>query len=334
MSDPATDPVQDRPVPSLRWWTIRIGAPLLLLGQAASEFLWGGNAVSRWVVGFATKSGIGLERTVRGMIALQIIAIAFALLFPATSTAIAWVTFVGLAFGGLAELSALVNSPGSAPLPAGVWVLPVGCLALGAAGIAILGRSAPAPSMPRAPVTAWRVFIALFVVGGALSIAARVVVPERAAEPTGIVNASSGGTGGIENVVFNPEEWVGHTIPETGLGRHLPKLTPATLEGTKWIVFYQATCGRCHEVFRAYFGGPQHDEVVAVAVPPPPDAPAAHSDQPTEIECEECLRLALPEGKRWIITTPTIVKVESGKVTCVTSSDYDRCRPGTGALPP
>lgn len=334
MNEPASDPANERTVPSLRWWTVRVGAPLLLLGQAASEFLWGGNAVSRWVVGFATKTGIGLERTVRGMIALQIIAIAFAVLFPYTANAIAWITFIGLAFGGLAELSALVNSPGAAPLPAGVWILPIGCLALGALGIALLGRSAPEPKLPRAPVTAWRIFIGLFVVGGALSIAARVVVPERAPDSIGTANTAAAGTNGIENVVFNPEEWVGHTIPETGLGRYLPKLTPATLEGTKWIVFYQATCGRCHEVFRAYFGGPQHDEVVAVAVPPPPDAPAAHSDQPKEIECEECLLLALPEGKRWIITTPTIVKVEAGKVTCVTSSDYDRCRSGTGALPP
>jgi hypothetical protein len=105
------------------------------------------------------------------------------------------------------------------------------------------------------------------------------------------------------------------------------------MEGTKWIVFYSPTCGRCHEVFRAYFAGPQNGEVIAVRVPHAPGEEVLKSDQPEDVECEGCDRLTLPDGKRWIVTPPTIMKVEGGTITCVTSADYDRCRKGSEAMP-
>jgi hypothetical protein len=141
------------------------------------------------------------------------------------------------------------------------------------------------------------------------------------------------GDNGVETVVLNPSEWVGMTLPQTGLSRQIPALTPLTLEGTKWIVLYSPTCARCHEVFRAYFAGPQNGEVIAVAIPHAPGEEVLKSDQPEDVACEGCERLTLPEGKRWIVTPPTIIKVEGGKITCVTSSDYDRCRKGSEAAP-
>ncbi len=313
----------------------RIAAPAVLLAMATSGFLMGGNSLAHWTVGIATKTGLGVERSVRVLMAAQLIAAAYGLLFPGLSVAIAWITFGALAFTGLAELSSLVAAPGDGPIAGSLWVMPLAALAIGAAGMVLLGRTrAPADEGPAPALNAWRVFIGLFVIGGALSIAARVVVSERT-PPNGFAvhPASAVMPRGVESIVLNTEEWIGKTIPETGLGRFVPELTAATLEGTKWIVFYQPSCGRCHEIFRVYFKGPQHQETIALIVPRQPDVEEAVSDQPADVECEECIRLALPEGKRWILTTPTILKVENGRITCATSSDYTRCRRASDELP-
>jgi hypothetical protein len=73
--------------------------------------------------------------------------------------------------------------------------------------------------------------------------------------------------------------------------------------------------------------------VIAVRVPHAPGEEVLKSDQPEDVECEGCDRLTLPDGKRWIVTPPTIMKVEGGTITCVTSADYDRCRKGSEAMP-
>ena len=94
-----------------------------------------------------------------------------------------------------------------------------------------------------------------------------------------------------------------------------------------------ADCGRCHQVFEAYFAGPQGGQVVAVRIPHVPGQTYVKTDQPEDIACEGCERLALPEGTRWVITSPTIVRFQGGTVDCVTSADYSRCRQGSGELP-
>lgn len=304
----------------------RIAAPAALAACAAIEFVVGGNALPQWTVNVATKTGIGPDGMLRGLIALQMTGAAFALVFARLRTSIAWLAFVAFSFSGLAELSALVNAPGDRMLPPTAWIAPFTALAVGVAGIAVLAKSAPAPRAAVRPLGAWQVFVGLFIAAGSVGIAGRATLAPRTA-------ATAPMAGSVETVMLNIDEWVGRTIPETGLGSHLPLLTAATLEGTKWIVFYQPSCGRCHEVFRAYFRGPQGSSVIGVVVPHAPDADVLPSDQPSDVECEQCIRMSLPEGTRWIITTPTIVKLEGGRITCVTNNDYDRCRPGSGALP-
>ena len=302
----------------------RFAAPAALVACVAAEIAWGGDALPRWTANVATKTGIGTDAMLRGLIAAQLAAAALALVFPRLAAAIAWATFGALAFSGLAELSALVNGPGEHVLPPATWVAPFLGLGTGLAGVVALTRTSPAPPRPWRAPGAWQVFLSIFVLGGAMAVAGRLaLVPRHEATPS---------LPGVETVVLNAEEWIGRSIPETGLGRHLPELTAATLEGTKWVVLYQPTCGRCHEVFRAYFGGPQREQVVAVAVPTPPDVEAAASDQPADVACEECVRLTLPPGRRWILTTPTVIRLEGGRITCVSTHDFDRCRPAPGTV--
>jgi hypothetical protein len=301
----------------------RVGVPVVLLACVAIEWSQGGNSLPTWTANLATKTGIGTDRLLRILIALQLAAAPVALLSARLSRPIAWACGVALAFSGLAELSAIVNAPGNAAVPPSTWIAPLVGLAIGAGIVATLLKHVPASPQPR--LGAWTVLGALALLAVTLATSARLTLEAR--------SAGTIGAGGVETVMLNPEEWVGMSAAQAGIARHVPQLTPLTMEGTKWVVFYSPTCGRCHEVFRAYFAGPQNGEVIAVKVPHAPGDTVLPSDQPEEVECQGCEMLSLPEGKRWVITPPTIVKFENGVVTCATSADYTRCRKGSDETP-
>jgi hypothetical protein len=134
------------------------------------------------------------------------------------------------------------------------------------------------------------------------------------------------GAGGVEAVALDPSQWTGKTFAQAGVAVHVPMLTATTLSGTQWVVFYRPSCGRCHQVMETYFAGPQDGSVIAVKVPYGPGEEFAPGDFAEDVACAGCEMLELPSKRRWIITTPTIAKVEDGIITCVTWTDYDRCR--------
>jgi hypothetical protein len=71
--------------------------------------------------------------------------------------------------------------------------------------------------------------------------------------------------------------------------------------------------------------------VVAVKVAYGPGEEPGPALVAEDVTCEGCERLEFPAKSRWIITTPTIAKVEDGIITCVTWTDYDRCRASSEA---
>ena len=295
----------------------RIAIPTLLLTCVAIEWSRGGDSLPNWLANLSVKTGAGSDKALRILIAVELCGALFAFLSSGLSRRVAWLTGIAFAFSGLAELSAIINAPGDAAVPASMWIAPIVGLAIGAGTLALLMRPNAAPA-PRGRISALKVIGAVAIAAFAFGLAGRLDLAPR--------TNSRFSSSGAEMVVLNPSEWVGMTMAEAGIARHVPSLTPLTLEGTKWVVFYSPTCGRCHEVFRTYFSGPQEGNVIAVLVPHGPGVTVLPSDQPADVECTGCERVSLPDTKQWIITPPTIVKVENGRVTCVTSTDYDRCR--------
>lgn len=302
----------------------RIAVPALLLAVVAWALVRGGDMLPTWIANLSVKTGLGPDRMLRLLVAAALAGSAVAAASAALATPLAWATGTAFAFSGLAELSAIINAPGDAPVPLVAWAAPLASLAAGATVLALLSRPAVPPEPPARPA-AWGVLGALAAVTAATAIAARLPFAQRTAAGTG--------ADGVPTVVLSPDEWVGMTAPQTGVARHLPLLTPLTLSGTVWVVFYSPDCGRCHQVFEAYFAGPQGSQVVAVRIPHAPGQTYVKTDRPEDVACEGCERLALPEGTRWVITSPTIVRFQDGQVDCVTSADYSRCRQGSGELP-
>jgi hypothetical protein len=301
----------------MRTLLTRVIVPVALAWIAIAGHRAGGDMLPNWLANLSVKTGLGVDRAVRLVTAFAIVGAALGFLSARRAPRVAWITCSALAFTALAELSAIIAAPGNRALPGHVWTGPLISAALGGGGLWVLSR--PHAAVPAAArFTVWRLAGTLAVLMVAFGVAGRMNVTPR--------TDVSLGAGGVEAVSLDASQWVGKSFAAAGVAIHAPLLTPATLSGTKWVVFYRPNCGRCHQILDTYFAGPQGGNVVAVKVPYGPGEEQSPSDMPEEVRCEECERIELPSGKRWIITTPTIAKVEDGVITCVTWTDYDRCR--------
>ena len=212
----------------------RIAIPTLLLTCVAIEWSRGGDALPNWLANLSVKTGAGSDKVLRILIALELCGALLAFLSSGWSRRVAWLTGIAFAFSGLAELSAIINAPGDAAVPASMWIAPLVGLAIGAGTLALLMRPNPTP-IPRSRISALKIIGTVAVAAFAFGLAGRLDLAPR--------TNSRFSSSGAEMVVLNPSEWVGMTMAEAGIARHLPSLTPLTLEGTKWVVFYSPTCG-------------------------------------------------------------------------------------------
>ncbi len=301
----------------MRTLLTRVIVPVALAWIAVAAHRSGGDVLPNWLANLSVKTGLGVDRAVRLVTAFAIVGAALGLLSARRAPRVAWITCSALAFTALAELSAIIAAPGNRALPSHVWTGPLVSAAIGGGGLWVLSRPhAAAPSAGR--FTVWRLAGTLALLMVAFGIAGRMTVTPR--------TDVSLGAGGVEAVSLDASQWVGKSFAAAGVAVHAPLITPATLSGTKWVVFYRPNCGRCHQILDTYFAGPQDGSVITVKVPYGPGEEQSPTDAPEEVRCDGCERIELPGGKRWIITTPTIAKVEDGVITCVTWTDYDRCR--------
>jgi uncharacterized membrane protein len=306
----------------------RIAVPLALLACVAVEYRLGADALPNWLANLSVKSGLGPERAVRLLAAFELLGAALALLSARRARAVAWIACAAFAFSALAELSAIIAAPGNRALPGRVWIGPILGLAFGGGGLWLLSNRPADPAPPPARFTPWRAMALVALAAASFGIAGSMTVTPRTDVTLG--------AGGVEAIALDPAQWTGKTFAQAGVAVHVPMLTPATLSGTKWVVFYRPSCGRCHQVMDTYFAGPQDGSVIAVKVPYGPGEEFVPGEVAEDVACAGCEMLELPSKRRWIITTPTIAKVEEGIITCVTWTDYDRCRAASesgGATP-
>ncbi|MGA0871588.1 MAG: hypothetical protein ACO3SJ_01820 [Phycisphaerales bacterium] len=280
----------------------RVGVPGLLVALVAIESRGGVEALPFWIDGIATRFEISAEMALRLLIGVQLAFAVAAIVLRPWSRAISLAAALLLSFAAIAELSALAGRG----VEAASFLPPAVLLALCGLLLPPLARRPAATIGGGSP--AWRIVLLLAIATASVATAARI--PISPAVPT--LGSFSG-----EIVELAVEDWVGKTIPETGLGARVPKLTALTLEGRSAIVLYNPHCGSCHEFFESWFATPQPFRVIALEVPPEAGAVVLESDQPDDIACAECERLSLPTGPLWLVKPPVLVLVEDGRVRCV-----------------
>jgi hypothetical protein len=246
-----------------------------------------------------------------------------------------------VAFAAIASLSSAIAAPirdgvQPPPLSPGAWTLAAGFLVYlladraGGRAASRAASDAAAGRSPRAHSPAWTAMLVIASLVAAFAAASRVDIVRSV---VGKASALAPGT----FVELDYTTWPGRTMPDTPLARLAPALTALTLEGRSAVVLYDPRCGTCHTLFREYFATPRADEkVIAVRVPPDPDAKLLPSDQPADVECPQCTFVDLPPGKAYLVARPTLLVVEEGRVKCATEKDFGSClgREAVPAAPP
>ncbi len=114
------------------------------------------------------------------------------------------------------------------------------------------------------------------------------------------------------------EKWVGQRLDAQPIMRLLAAAPPATVQQGRWhVVFYRSDCDHCHTLMSTYFEGELEVPVLAVEVPD--TDPAAALPNP----CERCDMVRLLKGPSWVFTTPVLLTVQDGIVTCVATNSED-----------
>ena len=308
--------------------------PAAILGWIILSWLADGTAaLPSWMAQLGGRAGLDAVATMRVAIGIMG-SLAFGALLlgsrPRLGPAIGRVTGGAISFAAIASLSAAIAVPlrdGAAapPLSPGAWALAAGFAVYlladraGARAAARLAADAAAGRAPRVRSPAWTAMLMLASIVAAFAAAGRVEVVRSVA---GTASALAPGT----YVELDYTTWAGRTIPDTGLARLNPMLTALTLEGRSAVVLYDPRCGTCHTLFNEYFSEPRAGErVIAVRVPPNPDANLLPSDQPEDVNCPHCTFLDLPEGKSYLVGRPTLLVVEDGRVSCATEKDFSGC---------
>ncbi len=312
----------------MRTLACRLLLPLLLLATAAHWHHHGLDSFPAWIGNLARMLGWD-ELAAARLMAGTMIATAAVLVLLGARRRFGVICCRGIAvayaFGAIAVIASIMAAParipGLAPL-----ALPVVGLGVALAVYALLGRVVAAGESPARVGGAWRAMLALLIGAGGVALGARLDFAPRSTNTSGSPQS--------ESILLDYVQWQGRTLPDTGLSRLIPILTPRTLEGRSIIILYNPECSHCREVFEQYLAEPVAEtRVIAIEIPPNPGTLALSGDDLGEMPCANCERLKLPEGRQYIIKPPTVLVVVDGRVVCATDSDFKACLGNSTRLP-
>jgi hypothetical protein len=122
------------------------------------------------------------------------------------------------------------------------------------------------------------------------------------------------------------EKWIGQRLDAQPIMQLLAAPPPATIQKGRWhVILFRSDCDHCHALMSTYFEGELEVPVLAVEVPD--TDPAAALPNP----CERCDMVRLLKGPSWVFTTPVLMTVQDGIVTCV-ATDSENTEQVEGCL--
>lgn len=157
-------------------------------------------------------------------------------------------------------------------------------------------------------------------------IAARAEPPPLTEAPTRIdqTSVARDEEGRLRVHNFTPEEWTGVGIEQTQIPEHLPQITELVGTEPSVVILYSPYCEVCHEIFDTLIAPDPPANVIAIEVPAAGDPSTRDMPEKEDVVCTDCTMLNFPRGPMWLITTPVVFTTENGIITCVsTSSDAD-----------
>jgi uncharacterized membrane protein YphA (DoxX/SURF4 family) len=269
------------------------------------------DALPVWMAGLAGRAGTSPSSLLRILLGSELLLAGLMFLIGRWARALAIVTMIATCFSAIASISAAPEQ--RSVVGFNVLVLVVSAVLLWSV---LRGRTAGGGTLS----LQWQLIGALAVGVVAATMASQI--PIRVVDPSGPELRVKRPPQAIE---LDFARFINQPLTASGIGKHLPQLTAKALDGRHIIVFYNTSCGICHELFREHFSGHLSTPVIAVRVPPGVNDRVLESDQPGDIDCPECERLSLREGPTWLVTPPTLVVVENGIIKCVAIRSTGDC---------
>lgn len=175
---------------------------------------------------------------------------------------------------------------------------------------------------------AWSALAALAAATASAHFTADIAFRDPSAPPpTSIPAAGAPPQPTVTSIDLDMHPYEGARFADTPLAKYMPALVERTRERDAYVVVYSPSCGTCRSLFIDNFLVPLDDLVLAVAIPPADGAVLADGDGDAPIECYDCEMLSLPAGPLWIVAQPMVLKVEGGKLVCVSDRFGGNCLP-------
>ena len=138
-------------------------------------------------------------------------------------------------------------------------------------------------------------------------------------------------TQAVPSIDLDMKAFVGQPLSQSPLGKYMTELeslcSAANAPEGAYIVVYSPSCGTCYSLFRDNFSMPRPQKVIAIAIPLADGAVSAATEPPAPIECFECVERVLPQGPRWLVASPMVLRIEGGIVTCAADRFGGDCLP-------
>lgn len=309
---------EETPVGSLDYTAFhaRLGVACLLTGSAILQWNGGTSWLPTWLGNLGLRFGLDGVDSLRVLIGLELTGAALCLLLRSAGARVAWACALLGAFVALAELAAL-NAPGAIAAGSGAWPMLMPAIVLAVSVLFMVAKPTPVAGVRQSGIATVVTAIVAFTV--AMGIATRLPVENT-------VKTEAFASQGLKAIDLAFESWKGRTFADAGVARHLPRLTAETLEGDVIVVFYNPKCGQCHEVFDRWLAAGRSEKIIAVMVPAAEGSTEAAGDGDIgDITCPTCVRLELPKGPTWLITTPSVAVLKDGVIRCTADKDFTAC---------
>lgn len=309
---------EETPVGSLDYteFHARLGVACLLTGSAILQWNGGTSWLPTWLGNLGLRFGLDGVDSLRVLIGLELTGAALCLLLRSAGARVAWACALLGAFVALAELAAL-NAPGAVAAGSGAWPMLMPAIVLAVSVLFMVAKPAPVAGVRQSGIATVVTAIVAFTV--AMGVATRLPVENT-------VKTEAFASQGLKAIDLAFESWKGRTFADAGVARHLPRLTAETLEGDAIVVFYNPKCGQCHEVFDRWLAAGRSEKIIAVMVPAAEGSTEAAGDGDIgDITCPTCVRLELPKGPTWLITTPSVAVLKDGVIRCTADKDFTAC---------
>jgi hypothetical protein len=279
------------------------------------------------------RAGVDLYYLLATLISLELLAVVVMLMLArlARPMAIFVLSVFCLILVGELVQGNLTNCGCFGDIPIPPWVM------LAIDGTLLLGVMAfdPTPIMPATPARWPAAGAVVLILAGAVACFWRVIPAGRATE---VVLPTSVGHNSPNDPTINPnptplpaywltddlDAWIGRPWRELELFRFMSEPPRGLDHGRRFVVFYGRMCEHCEEMFNFDLVRPELGSMTT-AVMVPHGKNERLGSNPFPLPRTECEHLELPLGCEWLITTPLIITVEDGVVTCAEEGDHKGC---------